>query len=240
MARRAVLEPSTPLLAALAPDVVRPSGHTAVMASRAPISPDDLDYFPTPPWAARAGGELIRRLDARPGLVCWEPACGEGHMVYGLTDYFDRVVASDIYPYGAGLVFDFIGHEAAPCAGWPTCDWIVSNPPFVQGERFIRAAMQRARRGVAMLLRLAFLESIARYRLLYQDCPLTLVAPFAERVPMVKGRYDPEASSATAYAWFIFDHAVDALAFPRVMPIPPGTKARLTGPDDARLWGRAA
>ena len=31
--------------------------HTALMR--------ELNYFPTPPWAARAGGELVRSLDRR-------------------------------------------------------------------------------------------------------------------------------------------------------------------------------
>jgi hypothetical protein len=70
---------------------------------------------------------------------------------------------------------------------------------------------------------------------LHVDCPLTAVAPFAERVPMVKGRWDPEASSATAYAWFIWRKTplggLDASPC-TVIPIPPGTRARLTKVSD--------
>ena len=87
-----------------------------------------------------------------------------------------------------------------------------------------------------MLLRLVFLEGGRRFSL-YQDHPLTLVAPFAERVPMVKGRWDPDASSATAYAWFIWRKGQPD---GRIAIIPPGTKARLTDARDARLFGEVA
>lgn len=223
---------------------LRPSGHTAVMAGRAPTPPDALDYFPTPPWAARAGGELIQRLDPGP-WSCWEPACGEGHMAHGLADYFEGGVwASDVFDYGAGHpVVDFLD----PASLGPVIDgqqggvdWIVTNPPFVKGEAFVRGAWPRARRGIAMLLRLQFIEGAGRWRLFMRDCPLAVLAPFAERVPMVKGRWDPDASSATAYAWFVWlkpevgppPGRFDMGAWPLLMLIAPGAKARLSRPSD--------
>lgn len=213
--------------------MIRPEGFSAVMAHRV-SAPDDLDYFPTPPWAARAGGELIRQIDPH-ARTCWEPACGGGHMVHGLRDYFDFVAPSDIHDHGFAdlmAVGDFLGDD--PFEGvLPAFDWIVTNPPFVRGEAFVRTAWARASRGVAMLLRLQFLEGAARYRL-FQDVPLTCVAPFAERVPMVKGRWDPEASSATAYAWFIWTKpcVIDAQGLPRLRFIAPGTRARLSRTED--------
>ena len=216
----------------------RPAGFTAVMNQRLTADAASLDFFPTPPWAARAGGELIKRLD--PGAVnCWEPACGEGHMAHGLADYFPGgVLCSDIHGYGAGAVFDFLG--PAPEA-WPgAVDWVVTNPPFNLGEAFVRRGLEYATRGVAMLLRLNFLEGQTRYRLLYGEHPVTVVAPFAERVPMTKGRWDPGASTATAYAWFVWIKGVPP--GPRLEPIPPGAKTRLSRPSDlqfARAQGDA-
>lgn len=251
MARRHRVDPGAPLLdlrggapvnllapsAAIAP---RPHGHTAVMAARGP-APDALDYFPTPPWAARAGGELIKRLDPD-ARTCWEPACGEGHMALGLRDSFESVGLSDVHAYGAGAVFDFLDPGGFPAPGEsPAWDWIVTNPPFVRGEDFARAAWPRARRGVALLLRLQFLEGTARHRL-FQELPLFAVAPFAERVPMVKGRWDPEASSATAYAWFVWvkpeiEPTIPRAAGPLVLAIAPGARARLSRPGDLAHFG---
>lgn len=215
-------------------EVHRPAGHTSVMARRA-LAENDLDYFPTPPWAARAGGELIQRLDPGP-WSCWEPACGGGHMAHGLSPYFSSVSSSDIHDHGGEAAFlaDFLTKEADR----ETFDWIVTNPPFVLGDAFVRTAYQRARRGVAMLLRLAFLEGGKRYRLLHEDCPLSVVAPFSERVPMVKGRWDPDASSATAYAWFVWLKGQPGPA--TLVAIPPGTRARLSSPGDVVRFNGAA
>lgn len=213
------------------------------MASRQPTPADDPDFFPTPPWGARAGAELIRRLDPAPALSAWEPACGAGHMVHGLRDYFPWVHASDAYHYGGNAIHDFLG------GGRPyvSADWIVTNPPFAHLEAFVRTAWPLARRGVAMLMRAAALETVGRYSLLYRDCPLTVFAPFSERLPMGKGRWDPDLSSAAFYAWFVwlkpelrprrFMARVGGEYFPATVPIPPGTEARLTHPDDARLFG---
>lgn len=218
-----------------------PSGHTSVMANRQPTD-DGADYFPTPPWAARAGAELIIRLDPGQWRV-WEPACGGGHMAHGLADHFGEVFSTDLNDYGWPGVhvadLDFLSDDADSIGEF---DWIVSNPPFVLGDAFVRTAWKRARRGVAMLLRLVFLEGGKRYRLLHEDCPLTAVAPFSERVPMVKGRWDPEASSATAYAWFIWLKPTlerPAPAHPMVIPIPPGTKTRLHRASDVERFNGA-
>lgn len=233
----------------------KPQGFGAVMAHRV-SAPDDLDYFPTPPWAARAGGELIKRLDPF-AFTCWEPACGEGHMAWGLKDYFDNVGSSDVFAYGHGSEFDFLDPALFPDERTrPSWDWIVTNPPFVKGEAFVRAAWPRAKRGVAMLLRLQFREGVGRASGLFSDHPLAAKATFAERAPMVKGRWDPEASSATAYAWFLWlkpealatspaRAAIEAAqAFDRTagldLLIEPGTRERLTEAADFERFGLMA
>lgn len=231
---------------------MRASGKGAVMAEHAPaqVEADDaaralhrrLEYFPTPPWAARAGGELIAGLDPGAGLA-WEPACGEGHMAHGLADYFAGVHASDIHDHGwagqSGPPLDFLSPEADRV---DAADWIVTNPPFAKAAEFVEAGLRRARRGVAILARTALLESAARYPLFFGERPLTLMAPFFERVPMALGGWDPKGSTATAYAWFIWMQPALATRFaaPMIKPIAPGTRARLTRPDDARLFGRAS
>jgi hypothetical protein len=222
---------------------VRPEGVGAVMAHRAPagVEADDalmalyrqLDYFPTPPWAARAGAELIRHLDPVTETL-WEPACGEGHMAAPLGEYFN-VFASDIHPFGYGQAIDFLTCDDIGDPRDPDTDWIVTNPPFRTASDFLRLGLQRARRGVALLLRLQFLEGGARHRLLHGAEPLTACAVFAERVPMTLGRWNPEAASATAYAWFLWRKG--AAGHPRLMGIPPGTRARLTRVGDAARFG---
>ena len=245
---------------------MRPEGKTAVMADRArgEVEGDDaltalqrkLELFPTPPWAARAGGELINEID--PGRWwCWEPACGLGHMAYGLADYFARVHATDVHDHGwdgqHGPPLDFLSPEADRI---DQCDWIVTNPPFGVAAEFVQAALRRAQRGVAILARTALLESAGRFPMFFPHlsggpvgtAALYAIAPFFERVPITLGRWEPKASTATAYAWFVWmqpgaaadmSHKTRRLISlrPEVWPIAPGTRDRLTRPEDARLFG---
>lgn len=186
---------------------------TAVMQRRA-VAPDALDYFPTPPFATRALTEQLAAMgEPLEQLTVWEPACGEGYMAAALGEAFDVVRVSDIHPYGDHAIIDFPleAHRAPPC------DWIITNPPFSLAEDFIAAALGHATRGVAMLVRLSFLESEGRVAGLFRDTPPSLVLVFAERVVMLKGRLvrrgsiDPfateagrKASSATSYCWLVW------------------------------------
>jgi len=209
-----------------------------------------LEFFPTEPWAARAGGELIKRLDPLAAWA-WEPAVGQGHMAYGLADYFERVFGTDIHNHGSpwqlGEPLDFLSPAADR---FDQADWIITNPPFKPAAEFVRLGLKRARRGVAIFARSGWLETIGRYDLFYGAQPLTIEAPFFERVCLKLGGWDPDGSTATPYSWFLFmkpeaePPAVRDLrrtlgAASVALPIPPGTKARLTKPEDARLFGRA-
>jgi hypothetical protein len=191
----------------------------AVMAQRNPEDKDSLDSFPTPPWATRALVEIVLGFTEKAPHSVWEPACGEGHMAKVLKEKFDIVIASDIHPYGYGVVQDFLDPECvAPCP----IDLIITNPPFKHAEQFINKSLQIANVGVAMLTRTVFLEGKGRYNRLFKDNPPSTVAVFTERVPMVKDRLDRNASSATSYAWLVWDKFnFDA---PRMSWIPPCRK----------------
>lgn len=203
------------------------AGARAVMGSRA--EPDDsLDYFPTPPWATRALLECVFPLinvEQIGAYSAWEPACGEGHIAEVLGEYFGKVIATDIHDYGYGDMADFLDPATDADA-----DWIITNPPFGdKAEPFVLKALDRARYGVAMFVRLQWLETIGRYEAIYRDRPPTAIAFFAERVPLCKGRWNPDGDTATAYIWLVWDK------FEQRQPpfwIPPGQRERLTRPDD--------
>lgn len=186
-------------------------GHTAVMSARASVT-DALDYFPTPPWASRAVVEdVFPQLGVAfhtASMTLWEPAAGGGHMVETLRPYFRDVFASDVYDYCCGYdVGSFIGQgpDVAQCPFKP--DLIATNPPFNRALDFAQRALDEARVGVALLVRSNWAESLNRYQRLFRDRPPSMIAQFVERVPMVKGRWDPNADTATAYAWFIWRKA---------------------------------
>lgn len=171
---------------------------TAVMQRRVEAH-DSLDHFPTPPWATRALCEwLMKASYALPEYNVLEPACAEGYMARALGEYFTRVDASDVHDYGYGDVVDFL---------WPSDarhDWVITNPPFRLACEFALTARRRARFGVALLVRSAFLEGVGRHAELFNESPPSEVLQFCERVPMVKGRIDKKATTATAYCWLVW------------------------------------
>jgi hypothetical protein len=187
----------------------------AVMAQRTEPK-DSPDDFPTPPWATR--GLIEHILDDKGALasqVCLEPACGQGHMAKVLKEYFGEVQTADAYSYGYGAVRDFLTHPYETNA----VDWVITNPPFRLAEDFVLRSLQVARRGVAILARTVFLESAGRYGAIFRDTPPSKFAQFVERVPMVKGRLDEKASTATGYAWLVWEK--NAPPTPRLMWVPP-------------------
>jgi hypothetical protein len=168
---------------------------------------DSLDDFPTPPWATRALVEhVIHRFNfitARSSV--WEPACNRGHMADPLKEYFAEVHASDIHDYGTGhWLGDFLFPSSFPNDRFEAPAWIISNPPFRLAEQFIARAADIAQVGYAFLVRTSFIEGVGRYENLFSKNPPSIVAQFSERVPMVKGRYDPAASTATSYCWLVW------------------------------------
>jgi hypothetical protein len=187
----------------------------AVMSQRTEAA-DSLDDFPTPPWATRALLTHVIAVGQKTSeMVCLEPACGAGHMSRALLEYFGRVESYDVSQYGYGGKRDFLRDHYEP----QSYDWVITNPPFRLAEEFVLRSLEIARTGVAILARTVFLESASRYNALFRHTPPTVFAQFVERVPMVKGRLDPSASTATGYCWLVWDKSV--LGTTRVVWIPP-------------------
>lgn len=187
---------------------------------------DSLDDFPTQPWGTRA---LLYRV--LPGVdwhnqACLEPACNRGYMVGPLRERFGRVIAHDIHPYAewwpGGAPRDGLRDFLCPAgddeieANPP--DWMITNPPFRRAAQFIQRAFDLGIPNVAVLVRSAFLEGVGRYRSLYLPRPPTIVAQFTERLPLVKGRVDGNANSATAYCWLVWMRDVPPQPFDWVPP----------------------
>lgn len=164
---------------------------------------DSLDDFPTPPWATRALCEwLIKQGYSLHLQSCREPTANRGHMVRPLSESFGHVLTSDVHDYGAGYrVADYL---FGPPHLWDRTDWTIFNPPFRLAEQFIERALALSTIGCAALVRAAFLEGIGRFERLYAVRPPSHVLQFAERVVMHKGRLAPEGSTATAYAWLVW------------------------------------
>lgn len=215
-----------------------PTGSTAVMARRVEAV-DSLDLFPTPPWATRALVEEIIGAGALRGRVVWEPAAGLGTMSRVLEEYADHVFASDVYDYQyAHNIGSFVGAgpDVIQMPAGLKAGWVITNPPFNLALEFAQRAIEEATDGVALLVRSVWSEGGARYDKLFAKTPPMIIAQFCERVPMVKGRWDPKASTATAYSWYVWQQRFAGRTEFRW--IKPGARVRYSKPDDiARFAG---
>lgn len=165
---------------------------------RSPMADRGNDLYETPEVAVHAllANEFV------PNCV-WEPCCGPGAIARVLRLSGRTVFASDIVNYDTkeqNGVTDFFKATSAPSE----FDAIVTNPPFSKAEDFVAHGLALAPR-VIMLLRLAFLESERRRRIL-DTGNLVRVHVFRNRLPMMHrdGWEGPKASSGMAFAWFVF------------------------------------
>jgi hypothetical protein len=206
---------------------------TAVMQRR--VEPhDSLDDFCTPPWATRAvcewlrdRGQLLQTMDVR------EPCANRGYMVRPLREYFDTVMAADVHDYGCG--FPQRDYLFGPSSDFLKTDWTFMNPPFRLAAQFIERALEISKIGVACIVRSAFLEGQERFETLYRDTPPWAVLIHTERVAMVKGRYDPKASTATSYAWLIWRNDLAPSGPPRLDWLAP-CRRLLERADDVQIF----
>ena len=235
-----------------------PLGHTAVRAQKR--SKKDRgdnpppwrvhELFPTPPWATRALFEyVLPQLDVKtPINSIWEPTAGLRHMADVCEEYAREVLATDIMVYDSALnVLPYDFRDARPSSNYEGV-WIVTNPPFELAVDFYETALglfDGRDGGLAMLLRAVWIEGKDRYERVFDTAPPTLFAPFAERVAMCEGGYDPKLSTATSYAWFVWQfergEAVRLVENVDLFPtfiIPPDCRERFIKPADRLLAAR--
>lgn len=173
-----------------------------VITNRRLVKEAGADFYPTPAWATWA----LLSLETFSGTT-WECACGDGQMSRELIAAGLDVESSDLHDYGYGRSgVDFLtAHPIYPAN-------IITNPPFNSAEQFIERALMQAQSKVALLLRLAFLESAGRYQRLFSVQPPARVWVFTERITMYPGgdqtAYNMKSSGTTAYCWMVWDKAV--------------------------------
>jgi hypothetical protein len=184
-------------------EVFQTKGSYSVVNQRIE-SEQALDTYWTPPWATRALCEEVLPAmgTSLRGKTVWDPCCGMHHMSDVLAEYVGNgsVYATDIADHNMDHpVYDYL--TAPYNFGF---NWIVMNPPFKLGLEFVQKALLEASQGVAALLRTNWVEGGERYHTLFKVLPPTRIAFFSERVPMHRGRWEPNGSTATSYSWFVW------------------------------------
>jgi hypothetical protein len=173
-------------------------------AAKAALADRGNDLYETPEVAT----EALLRAEALPNVI-WEPACGPGAIVRVLRRHGHTVYATDLVDYDSPDQdengWDFLMERQLPIG----VQAIVTNPPFKNANEFVAHALDLCPK-VTILARLQFLEGKARGAILDKG-HLARVHVFRNRLPMMHragqgiAAVENKASSAIAYAWFIWD-----------------------------------
>lgn len=156
-----------------------------------------FDFYPTPGWATQ---ELLKRVNISGAVL--EPCAGKGDISNELRrDARIRVVnTNDVDKnHGAGMSADATDGRWWSALG--THDWVVTNPPFSLAEAILPLAWKHSSVGVAMLLRVTYLEPCqGRAQWLAENPPHKLIV-----LPRISFTGDGKTDSATC-GWFVWDH----------------------------------
>lgn len=127
-----------------------------------------------------------------------EPCCGEDHITRVLHSNFYNTAATDIT---MGEQYDATTDDY-----WRNrkgkYDWVVTNPPYNKANIIVPKAYDAARVGVAMLLRLTWLEPTKARQEFLQKVPLSTLLIFN---PRPKFRSDTSGTDSVTSAWFVWD-----------------------------------
>lgn len=144
------------------------------------------DFYPTPVDATEVvigAIKAMRTPDGRRVQRIWEPACGDGRMARVLEWHGFEVISTDLREYSGygwgGL--NFLTETPWDKWGWDCepIDLIITNPPFVLAEAFIRRARELCP-NVMMLLKSQYWHAASRKKL-FDDITPSMVLPLTWR-----------------------------------------------------------
>lgn len=167
------------------------------------------DFYPTP-WEPTDA-----LLDAEKDVLAfypriWEPACGDGAMARQMQAHGFKVWSSDLIDRGFGDAhFDFLNFKGQRAPKEYTA--IITNPPFVLAEDFIRQAHALGMDYIAMLLKAHYFHADSRIRLFHDHRPARIY-PLGWRVDFTGG-----GANHTDCSWYVWDRSHTA-AFTAYMP----------------------
>lgn len=117
-----------------------------------------------------------------------DPCCGDGRMAEVFAPRFRYLTLNDLEPKvdpqrleamrkaAAGAVILKRCDATIPEPGlWVGCDWVVTNPPWNVASAIALHAIEYARQGVALLLRLSFLEATQERQWLQRYPPRSII-----------------------------------------------------------------
>lgn len=151
------------------------------------------DAYYTPSWAV---DELLNHVSI--SCTVLEPCSGDGAISNRLIEHGLSVDTNDINPsVDASTHLDYLS------SAFSKRDWIVTNPPFSDAFEFLKLSLNGSYVGVAMLLRLSFLEpTYDRGEFLSKVPPNYVIV-----LPRISFTGDGKTDSVTT-AWMVWVHGM--------------------------------
>jgi len=151
------------------------------------------DFYATPPQATLA---LLEKEQFSGGI--YEPCCGQGHISKVLIGEGFDVESTDLIDRGYGTPgIDFLMETKRR-------DNIITNPPY--GKLALPMAehcQDIATNKTALLLKLSFLEGVARKQFFLEKPPIR-VWVFSKRMNLMKDGQQYKNGGMMALAWFVW------------------------------------
>ena len=142
------------------------------------------DFYSTPDVAVKA--LLKHEKFTGKGL---EPACGKG----AISKFFKNIESMDLYNYEYGKSgVDFLKTTKQ-------YDYIITNPPYSLATEFVVHSLKLAKKKVAMLLRIQFVESQTRFNLIFKKYPPKTIYVFSKRISC------NNENRLLCFAWFVWE-----------------------------------
>jgi len=181
------------------------AGISLITGGKGLIERELNDYYPTPTASTEA---LLNTYGISREATILDPFAGQGHILNVLKRYgFRNLYGSDLVSY-ANLKFRPIRtpyNFFTDNYHIKEVDWIITNPPYKQVTESVLKCLDIATKGVAMFLKITFLETVSRYEKIFKSFPPKHVLCFSNRQPMYQNGVVTTTSNAVMYAWFIWE-----------------------------------
>lgn len=167
------------------------------------------DFYETPIWQAQA----LRKRVTISGTVI-ECCSGDGSLTSQFKDC--HVVTNDIDREREATFY----LDATLPSSWATFgvqhDWVCTNPPFNCAMDILKLAHSHANVGVALLLRLSFMEPTKE-----RSDWLSLNPP-QQQIILPRWKYDPNSkgTDSVTTAWFVWYRQSFDIHFPPIQIVP--------------------
>lgn len=176
-----------------------------------------VDFYGTPEGATKS---LLTRVSISGSILECCDGAGAISSVLAAEEGISRIITNDLYPTREGKDFYLDATAPASWRSFPAVEWVVTNPPFALAPRIIPHALNHASVGIAMLLRLTYLEPCEnRAGWLERNPPSNLIV-----LPRISFTMDGSTDNVTA-AWMVWLRAKPASSI-AIVPKPPKQAAQ--------------